>query len=343
MRATTYQEAGVDIAAADSFVQRIKPIIKKTDRPEVLSSIGHYAGLFALQGKFQAPVLVASTDGVGTKIKLALQMGRLEGLGQDLVAMSANDILCLGAEPLFFLDYFATGHLQVEQATQIIRGIASACETVRCSLLGGETAEMPSIYQQGDIDLAGFIVGVVEKKKIIDGAAIQEGDLIVGLASSGPHSNGFSLIRKVVEEQKLILTKKYPPLDRPLGEILLEPTRLYGPAILKILSETSIHGMAHITGGGFDNLPRILPDHGRAVIHKKSWPRPPLFDLIQQWGKIPESEMQRVFNLGIGMILVVDRVEENRILPQLAAQGETAWVIGSIEGRKKGELPLTVV
>lgn len=333
---TTYKEAGVDIDAADSFIRKIKPLIKKTERPEVLSKIGHYAGLFALNGRYKQPVLCASTDGVGTKLKLALQMNCLEGLGQDLVAMSANDVLCLGAEPLFFLDYYATGKLNLRQAAALLRGIAKSCTAIHCALLGGETAEMPSIYEERDFDLAGFLVGIVEKTKIVDGRSIRPGDAVVGIASSGPHSNGFSLIRKIVSTKKLSLSRRYPPLDRPLGKVLLEPTRLYGNPVLKLIREFPIRGLAHITGGGLENIPRILPQGCAAAVRIHSWKRPPIFRLLQEWGKIPEREMQRVFNLGIGLVLVVPRGEAERVCRRLRQLGETAWVIGTIVRRKRG-------
>lgn len=325
-----YKEAGVDIEAADSFIRKIKPLIKKTERPQVLSQIGHYAGLFALNGSYQQPVLCASTDGVGTKLKLALQANKLAGLGQDLVAMSANDVLCLGAKPLFFLDYYATGKLKPTQAATLLKGIAKACASIHCTLLGGETAEMPSLYRGQDFDLAGFLVGIVERNKIIDGSAIQAGDTLIGVASSGPHANGFSLIRKIIRDQRLSLGRCYS-LSRPLGETLLTPTRLYGNAVLKLVQEFPIHGIAHLTGGGFWNIPRILPPHCSAVIRLNSWKRPPIFQLLQQWGKIPEREMQRVFNLGIGLVLVVKSGEAEAVIRRLRKAGEEAWVIGSVQ------------
>lgn len=329
---TSYKEAGVDIEAADTFIQRIKPFVKKTESSQVLSSIGHYAGLFSLKrGRYRDPVLCASTDGVGTKLKLAIQYRSLEGLGQDLVAMSANDILCLGAEPLFFLDYYATGHLEPEVGLKILKGIADSCREIGCALLGGETAEMPSIYQEGDFDLAGFIVGVVEKKKIIDGRSIRPGDLLLGLASSGPHSNGFSLIRKIVQDQNLTLDQTYPSLKEPLGTALLKPTRLYGNSVLKVLKKYSIHGMAHITGGGFQNIGRILPKKFQARIEKKSWPLPPLFTLLKKWGGISDAEMEEVFNCGIGFVLIVPEKQADHIAKELKKMGEVVWKIGVIE------------
>ncbi len=340
----TYKDAGVDIDTANRFIERIKPFVKRTERPEVLSSVGHYAGLFRLDmGKFRDPILVSSTDGVGTKLKLALEWNRLEGLGQDLVAMSANDILCLGAEPLFFLDYFATGHLDVGRATTILEGIANACREVGCSLLGGETAEMPKIYRGDDFDLAGFIVGVVERDAIIDGSQIAVGDRLIGLASSGFHSNGFSMVRKIVATKKLVPQKKYPGLSRPLGEILLEPTFLYGKAVLALKHSFSLHGIAHITGGGLlENIPRILPPPCRAVIHEGTWPRPAVFQLIQKWGRMEDEEMCRVFNCGLGLILVVPAGESAGCLEEIRKSHE-AWVVGEVVSRQGQDAPIEIV
>ncbi len=343
--AATYKDAGVNIETANAFIRKIKPLVQKTERVEVLSSIGHYAGLFAIdKERFRNPVLVASTDGVGTKLKLALKWNNLKGLGQDLVAMSANDILCLGAEPAFFLDYYATGKLNVRSATTILEGIADACREIHCALLGGETAEMPKIDRGGDFDLAGFIVGIVERDSIIYGRSIGVGDAVIGIASSGLHSNGFSLVRQIIERKKLNPRKKYPPLTEPLSDALLKPTRLYVKAVRKLMESFSIHGIAHITGGGLlENLPRILPEHCRAVIQRNSWPRPPLFELIQKWGHVKEAEMTRVFNCGIGMILVVPTGDADAILRRLGEMNETAWQIGKIEERKKGVSSLEIL
>lgn len=343
--AATYKDAGVDIDTANEFIRKIKPLVKQTERPEVLSSIGHYAGLFALdKSKYRNPVLVASTDGVGTKLKLALEWRRLEGLGQDLVAMSANDILCLGAEPLFFLDYFATGKLDLKNASLLLEGITGACREIRCALLGGETAEMPKLYRGGDFDLAGFLVGIVERDEIIDGSRIAAGDRILGLASSGFHSNGYSLVRKIVGARKLSPGKKYPPLDRPLREVLLEPTRLYVNAVVKLKKEFPLRGIAHITGGGLlENLPRLLPDSCRAVLHRDSWRRSPVFDLFQKWGRIPDVEMHRVFNCGIGLMLVVSQKESDAVLNRLHEMKEQAWLIGEIQERKKGQPAIEIL
>ena len=344
-RALTYKEAGVDIDAADEFIEKITPFVKKTDRPGVLSSIGHYAGLFALAKEaYREPVLVSSTDGVGTKVKLALEWNRLEGLGQDLVAMSANDVLCLGAEPLFFLDYFATGRLDVPRATILLKGISEACREIGCALLGGETAEMPTIYRGDDFDLAGFVVGVVERQEIIDGKQVQPGDRILGLASSGVHSNGFSLVRKIVARKKLLSNKIYPGLKRPLVEVLLAPTRLYVRSILKLKRSFSLRGIAHITGGGLiGNLPRVFPDHCRAILRQSAWPKPPILQCLQRWGNISEEEMHRVFNSGIGLAIIVSREQVSGALTALKEMGETAWEIGEIVARREGDPEIEIL
>jgi phosphoribosylformylglycinamidine cyclo-ligase len=344
-KALTYKEAGVDIDAADGFIQRIKPLVKQTERPEVLSTVGHYAGLFALDvSKFRNPVLVSSTDGVGTKVKLALDWDRLEGLGQDLVAMSANDVLCLGAEPLFFLDYFATGKLDVGRAVRLLKGIAQACKDIGCSLLGGETAEMPKIYRGGDFDLAGFVVGVVEKDKIVDGSAVLAGDAVVGVASSGVHSNGFSLVRKIVAQKKLSPDKKYPGLNRPLADALLAPTRLYVRTVLDLQKSFGIKAIAHITGGGLiENLPRVYPKNCRAILERHAWPFPPLFQWIQKWGRVADEEMHRVFNCGVGLCLIVRSDEASGVVETLRARGEEAWVIGRIAARAAGDDPIEIL
>lgn len=340
----SYRNAGVNIDTANKWIRTIKPFVQSTESPNVLSAIGHYAGLFALdREKYKDPVLVASTDGVGTKLKLALDAGDLSGLGQDLVAMSANDILCLGARPLFFLDYFATGKLEPEKASILIKGITHACQSIDCPLLGGETAEMPGLYRRGDFDLAGFIVGVVERDRIVDGRGIRAGDRIIGVASSGPHSNGFSLIRKIIAGKRLSLKKIYPPLDRPLGEVLLEPTPLYVKPVFDLIERFELHGIAHITGGGLlENLPRILPDGCHAILKKGSWPIPPVFQLLQQWGRIADQEMHRVFNCGIGLMLVVRKDQQEAIRKRLQENNEQAWVIGEIVNSSAVSAPLDI-
>lgn len=340
---TTYKESGVDIDAADLFIQRIKPLVKKTERPGVLGGIGHFAGLFVPDlKKYNNPVLCASTDGVGTKLKVAIEMKSLKGLGQDLVAMNANDILCLGADPLFFLDYYATGHLDPDEAVQVVQGMTEACRTIGCSVLGGETAEMPSVYQKGDFDLAGFIVGIVNRGGIIDGSRITPGDELIGLASSGPHSNGFSLIRKIIADRKLSLKKTYPPLTRPLGDVLLEPTRLYGPLLESFKNEFALKGIVHITGGGLENIVRILPHGCQVIVERKAWPTQPIFDLLKEWGNLADQEMERVLNLGIGLVMIVSPADVDPILLKLRGQGEKAWRIGRIASRPSNESALKV-
>jgi phosphoribosylformylglycinamidine cyclo-ligase len=341
----SYKKSGVDIDAAERFIENIKPFVKKTTRPEVVSTIGHYASLFEIDPKkYRAPLLVASTDGVGTKVKLAVEWDRLEGIGQDLVAMSANDILCMGAEPLFFLDYFATGKLDVAQATIVLKGVAEACEKIGAALVGGETAEMPNIYRGKDFDLAGFVVGVVEKDELVDGSKVIPGDVVIGIASSGVHSNGFSLVRKIVHLKKLDPKKKYPGLEAPLAQALLAPTKLYIKTVLGLKKKYTLKALAHITGGGLsENLPRVYPETCRAVLNKKSWPEPALFQWIRKWGKVADDEMHRVFNCGIGMTMIVSASEASDILKSLADLGEKAWIIGEMVHRKKGEDDIAIL
>ncbi|MEO6749615.1 MAG: phosphoribosylformylglycinamidine cyclo-ligase [Casimicrobiaceae bacterium] len=331
----SYRDAGVDIDAGDALVERIKPYARRTMRPEVLAGIGGFGGLVEIGKRFREPVLVAGTDGVGTKLKLAFTLQRHGSVGIDLVAMSVNDILVQGAEPLFFLDYFACGKLDVDVAAEVIKGIAAGCEQAGCALIGGETAEMPGMYADGEYDLAGFAVGVVEKSAIIDGRSIAAGDAVIGLASSGPHSNGFSLIRRIVDATGA----RY---DQPLGEAtladaLMAPTRIYVKPLLALMRALPVKGMAHVTGGGLvENLPRMLPDSVAAHIDMKSWTRPPVFDWLQRGGNVTDDEMHRVFNCGIGMAIVVARADADAALALLAAQGEHAMQIGSIVPRAAG-------
>jgi len=335
----TYKDAGVDIETGNHFVDLIKPLVKQTSRPEVLSDIGGFGGLFSLNsGKYQRPTLVAATDGVGTKLKLAFMLDKHDTVGIDLVAMCVNDIIVQGAEPLFFLDYLATAKLAPNQAVEVVRGIAEGCQQANCALLGGETAEMPGMYSGGEYDLAGFSVGVVDNDKIIDGSTITKGDQIIGIASTGLHSNGFSLARKIIlEKLQLDLTTQPEELDKPLGEILLTPTRIYVKSILNLIKSFEIKGIAHITGGGLlENIPRILPRHCKAIINKKSWEKPAIFELLRQGGHIPEDEMYRTFNYGIGMVLVVSPDETDDIIGRLAGLGEQAFIIGAIA---KAEAP----
>jgi phosphoribosylformylglycinamidine cyclo-ligase len=319
----SYRDAGVDIDEGDALVDAIKPFARRTLRPEVLAGIGGFGALCELPKKYREPVLVSGTDGVGTKLKLAFRFARHATVGIDLVAMSVNDVLVQGAEPLFFLDYFACGRLERTVAAQVVKGIAAGCELAGCALIGGETAEMPGMYPEGEYDLAGFCVGVVEKSRIIDGRAIAPGDAILGLASSGAHSNGYSLIRKILE--------RATP-DAARIDALMEPTRIYVKPVLKLLERMPVKGLAHITGGGLTgNVPRILQDGLRARIEKTSWPRPALFDWLQREGGVAEDEMHRVFNCGIGMVAVVSAADAGRAAQALRAEGETVYEIGRIE------------
>ncbi|MCC7546248.1 MAG: phosphoribosylformylglycinamidine cyclo-ligase [Burkholderiales bacterium] len=332
----TYRDAGVDIDAGDALVENIKPLARRTLREGVLAGIGGFGALFEVPRRYRNPVLVSGTDGVGTKLRLAFETGRHDTVGIDLVAMSVNDILVQGAEPLFFLDYFACGKLDVEVATAVVSGIARGCELAGCALIGGETAEMPGMYPQGEYDLAGFAVGVVEKDAIIDGRSIAPGDAVIGLASSGAHSNGYSLIRRILQRARADLSSDFH--GRALGEVILAPTRIYVKPVLELLRTVPVKGIAHITGGGLlENLPRILRDELAAELVRASWQRPPLFDWLQQAGGVDETEMHRVFNCGIGMVLVVDPAQEAAALRTLAAAGESAWRIGSIRARRPGE------
>ncbi len=336
-----YLQAGVDIDKANRLVERIRPIVASTFKRGVLTEIGGFAGLFALDPEpYKEPVLVSSTDGVGTKLKIAMMTGTHDTVGIDLVAMCVNDILVIGAKPLFFLDYFATGKLETEVGEAVIRGIARGCLQANCSLIGGETAEMPGMYQYGEYDLAGFVVGVVDRPKIIDGSEIGMGQVLVGLASSGLHSNGYSLVRKIIfEEQGLSVGDRLPEFaGQTIGEVLLTPTKIYANSIANLIKQFKINGMVHITGGGFyDNIPRVLPRGCKALIRKGSWPIPPIFKFLQKKGGIPEREMYRTFNCGIGMVLVVPEDQVNDLLFQSGALQEDAYVIGTIEAREESD------
>ena len=337
----SYRDAGVDIDAGDALVEAIKPYAKRTLRPEVLAGIGGFGALVEVSKKFKNPVLVSGTDGVGTKLKLAFEWNKHDTIGIDLVAMSVNDILVQGAEPLFFLDYFACGKLDVPTATRVIKGIASGCEQSGCALIGGETAEMPGMYPPGEYDLAGFAVGVVEKENIIDGKAIVPGDVVLGLASSGAHSNGYSLIRKIIERAKPNLDADFH--GKSLREAILAPTRIYVKPMLELLKQVKVKGIAHITGGGLtENIPRILQDGRTATIQKNAWPRPPLFSWLQEHGNVAESEMHRVFNCGVGMVVVVDKSDAAVAKDLLRSLGETVWAIGTIEKQSTGRGQTTV-
>ena len=330
---TTYRDSGVDIDAGDEFVDRIKPLVRSTFRPEVLTDLGGFGGLFGFQAKkYQDPVLVSGTDGVGTKLKIAFMMDKHDTVGIDLVAMCVNDIAVSGAEPLFFLDYFATGKLSVSKAQEVVKGIAEGCRQAGCALIGGETAEMPSFYPEGEYDLAGFAVGAVDRPKIIDGKTIRPGDAVIGLASSGLHSNGYSLVRRVFFDQaKLSVNSRLPELDRPLGEVLLTPTRIYAKQILALVQEFPIKGIAHITGGGItENLPRVFPEGIGAKILRKQWSVPPVFAALARLGQVDREEMYRVFNMGIGLIMVVPAAAMTDVLARAAALGDQGWHIGEI-------------
>lgn len=339
----TYKDAGVDIDAGNHFVDLIKPLVKETSRPEVLTDIGGFGGLFSLNSsKYKRPTLVAATDGVGTKLKLAFMLDKHDTVGIDLVAMCVNDIIVQGAEPLFFLDYFATAKLTPEQAVDVVKGIAEGCKQSNCALLGGETAEMPGMYAGGEYDLAGFSVGVVDNDNMIDGSTITKGDKIIGIASTGLHSNGFSLARKIIiETLQLDLNSKPDGFDVSLGETLLTPTRIYVKSILNLIRDFDIKGIAHITGGGLlENLPRVLPQHCKAIIDRNSWDKQPIFELLREGGNIPEDEMYRTFNYGIGMVIVVPADETDDILSRLSGLNEKAWLIGEIAPADKAVVEL---
>ncbi len=341
---TTYKQAGVDIEAGDALVERIKPMAARTRRKEVLSGVGGFGGLFAIPKGYREPVLVSGTDGVGTKLKVAFMANRHATVGIDLVAMSVNDVITSGAEPLFFLDYFATSGLQVDQAADVIQGVAQGCEESGCTLLGGETAELPGFYTQGEYDLAGFCVGVVERDQILDGTTIREGDVLIGMGSSGLHSNGYSLARKVLlEQQGLTLDSKVDGLPRPLVDELLEPTRLYPRAVAALKQQVKLKGLAHITGSGIPgNLPRCMPDGTRAVLQESSWIKPPIFEVIARLGEVARDEMFSTFNMGLGMIAILAPEEAATALAVLKTTGIPAWEVGRVE-RGDGEATAVIL
>jgi phosphoribosylformylglycinamidine cyclo-ligase len=331
--ATTYRDAGVDIDEGDRLVDLIKPLARPTLRPEVLAGIGGFGGLFALDTtKYRNPVLVSGTDGVGTKLKLAFLTGRHDTVGIDLVAMSVNDVAVTGAEPLFFLDYYATGRLRAEEAAQVVKGIAEGCRQAGCALIGGETAELPGFYADGEYDLAGFAVGVVERDRILDGRGVVPGDALVGVASSGLHSNGYSLARKVLLERQALSDRPAELAGRTLGEALLEPTRIYARDLMALLEEVPLKAAAHITGGGLPgNVPRNLPDGTRAVIRGGTWDVPAIFGLIEREGAVPRDEMYRTFNMGLGLVLVLPLASAEAARAVLARRGLASWVVGAVE------------
>lgn len=352
----SYKAAGVDIDAGEALVERIKPLAKKTRREGVLASIGGFGGLFEISKKYREPVLVSGTDGVGTKLKLAFALNRHDTIGQDLVAMSVNDILAQGAEPLFFLDYFACGKLDVDKAATVIAGIARGCELAGCALIGGETAEMPGLYEGGDYDLAGFAVGVVEKSRVLGGGTLEEGadqvspslsgatdktlhegDIVLGLASSGAHANGYSLIRKILERAQPDLQAEFVP-GQSLADVLMAPTRIYVKPVLGLIEQVNVKAIAHITGGGLlENIPRVLPAHLCAELDAKAWERSALFNWLQEKGQVHSDEMHRVFNCGIGLTIVVPKEQATQAIDYLTEQGERVWAIGSIRARAPGE------
>lgn len=328
--ALSYKDAGVDIDAGNALVDRIKGVVKETRRPEVMGGLGGFGALCALPQKYREPILVSGTDGVGTKLRLAMDLKRHDTIGIDLVAMCVNDLVVQGAEPLFFLDYYATGKLDVDTAASVITGIAEGCKQSGCALVGGETAEMPGMYHGEDYDVAGFCVGVVEKSEIIDGSKVEAGDVLIALGASGPHSNGYSLVRKILE------VSHADPLaieleGKPLADHLLAPTKIYVKSVLKLIEEHDIHAIAHLTGGGFwENIPRVLPEGTQAVINESSWQWPAVFNWLQQTGNVSRHEMYRTFNCGVGMIIALPAVEADAAIALMNANGEKAWKIGTI-------------
>ena len=339
----SYRDAGVDIDAGDALVEAIKPFAKRTMREGVMGGLGGFGAMFEISKKYKEPVLVSGTDGVGTKLKLAFRMKKHDTIGIDLVAMSVNDILVSGAEPIFFLDYFGCGKLDVGVAADVVKGVAEGCEQANCSLIGGETAEMPGMYDPNEYDLAGFAVGLVEKKSIIDGKAIVPGDVVVGLASSGPHSNGYTLVRKVVAVSGSDLFEPFDG-DKTLGQALLAPTRIYVKPVLATMQKVKVKGIAHITGGGLtENIPRVLPAGVCARLEASRWPRQKIFQWLKRHGNIEDAEMYRTFNCGIGMVLVVTAAEAKATIDSLAANGVEAFEIGSIVAREEGAAQTVVV
>jgi phosphoribosylformylglycinamidine cyclo-ligase len=332
----SYKDAGVDIDAGEALVERIKGVAKRTRRPEVLAGLGGFGALCELPKGYREPVLVSGTDGVGTKLRLAMNLGKHDTIGIDLVAMCVNDLVVAGAEPLFFLDYYATGKLNVDIAAAVVSGIGDGCEQAGCSLVGGETAEMPGMYEGEDYDLAGFCVGVVEKSEILDGSKVQAGDTLIALASSGPHSNGYSLIRKIIEVSNADLNQDCGGI--PLADALMAPTRIYVKSLLQLIKQSQVNALSHITGGGLlENIPRVLPDDCKAVLNTNSWTLPPVFQWLQRSGNVVEREMYRTFNCGVGMVIALPAAESDKALALLNAAGEDAFVVGHIAARTGDE------
>tara|TARA_R110002072_G_scaffold172728_5_gene327081 strand:+ start:28296 stop:29360 length:1065 start_codon:yes stop_codon:yes gene_type:complete len=328
----SYKDAGVDIDAGNALVERIKGVAKRTRRPEVLAGLGGFGALFELPKGYQEPVLISGTDGVGTKLKLAMDLKKHDTIGIDLVAMCVNDLIVAGAEPLFFLDYYATGKLNVDVAANVVEGIGTGCELAGCSLVGGETAEMPGMYEGDDYDLAGFCVGIAEKSKLIDGSKVSQDDVLIGLASSGPHSNGYSLIRKIIEVSGAKLDQKLGDTD--LASALMAPTKIYVKSLLQLIKSSNVHALSHITGGGLlENIPRVLPENCKAVIDTNSWQLPDIFKWLQEEGNVESTEMYRTFNCGVGMIISVPSNSAESCIETLTSLGETAWKIGYIASR----------
>ena len=327
----SYKDAGVDINAGNALVERIKPEVKRTSRAEVIGGLGGFGALCAIPSKYKEPILVSGTDGVGTKLRLAIDLKKHDTIGIDLVAMCVNDLVVQGAEPLFFLDYYATGKLDVDVAADVVKGIADGCVQSDCALVGGETAEMPGMYHAGDYDLAGFCVGVVEKSEIIDGSRVKNGDALIALGSSGPHSNGYSLVRKVIDVAGINPATELID-NKPLSEHVLAPTKIYVKSVLALIKQADVHAIAHLTGGGFwENIPRVLPKNTKAVIDEKSWKWPSVFNWLQEKGNIDTYEMYRTFNCGVGMVIALPQEQVDTALAILKQAGENAWLIGHIE------------
>lgn len=336
-KSLSYKDAGVDIDAGNELVNRIKSVVKETKRPEVMGGLGGFGALCAIPQKYKQPILVSGTDGVGTKLRLAMDLNRHESIGIDLVAMCVNDLIVQGAEPLFFLDYYATGKLNVDVAATVVTGIAEGCKQSGCALVGGETAEMPGMYQGDDYDLAGFCVGVVEKSAIIDSSKVQDGDALIALASSGAHSNGYSLVRKIIEVSGV--NPATEQLDgKPLADHLLAPTKIYVKSVLDLIAKIDVHAIAHITGGGFwENIPRVLPDNTQAIIDESSWQWPAIFNWLQQAGNVSRHEMYRTFNCGVGLIIALPKQSVDQAIQLLNQYGEKAWLLGEIKTSSSAE------